>query len=334
MYGVICNINGITITTGTPTKINGYGSEPIKIITLNENKVFIIFGSDYFYGQVCTINGAVITAGTVTQLTNYIQDYDIVSLSENKIFISYIKGVSTAYLYGQICTISGTSINVNTPVRLDNTISMSASTGYNVSMSKLSETKVFINFYHNALICTIEDTTLIAGSPIQLPNIRKTKVITLSENKVIIINIYSSTYLYGLICTIYENTITVGTNIQLTTIYGMNSFSAVLLAPNTVFIEYVSQWGGHLYKAICTISDMNIIAGANDILSDAFHSLADSVLVDINKICITHTYNNLYTVYGKVLHIQAGKSNSMLDTFGIAKTSGTENQIIQVFKPN
>ena len=119
LYGLVCDIEGTTITTGTDTQLcsNYYSGETISAVALSSTKVFIAhsYSSNYtLYGTVCTINNSTITVGTNTLLSsNYYGGYYIsaVKLADNRIFIAYNTGDYSYYLlYGIVCTISGTDI--------------------------------------------------------------------------------------------------------------------------------------------------------------------------------------------------------------------------------
>lgn len=123
MCGLICTINGNTITVGTNTVIaSAYMSgKIISAVKLDEGKIFIThsYGTDYhLYGIICTINEMTITKGTDTQLfagTGGARVISAVALSSNKVAIAYsydLANGSTYTLHIAACQIAGTTITV------------------------------------------------------------------------------------------------------------------------------------------------------------------------------------------------------------------------------
>ena len=170
---MICTIDNTTITKGTEISINSAipntGAEP-EAILLSDNKVFITYiaypskySNNYnLYGMVCTIDNTTITKGTVTLLNNsedFISQKNMVLLSENNIFIEYIKqDTSNKYLYGMVCKIEGETITVeiNTSLNMEFNILT-----FTISTIRLSSSKVLIihtfneNSYLYGMVCMV-----------------------------------------------------------------------------------------------------------------------------------------------------------------------------------
>ena len=74
LYGIVCTIDGATVTAGTDTQLSAesLAGYTISTVLLKDGKVFIAHdygeGNHYLYGMVCTINGTTITAGTDTSI--------------------------------------------------------------------------------------------------------------------------------------------------------------------------------------------------------------------------------------------------------------------------
>lgn len=91
-------------------------TRPIKqllAIELSDNKIFIFFRNDYYYcyGVVALIDSNnIINLGTSVEIySNSDELCDLIKLSDNKIFISYIIGKSNVHdslLYGQVVLIN------------------------------------------------------------------------------------------------------------------------------------------------------------------------------------------------------------------------------------
>lgn len=229
LYGVVCTIDGTTITKGTDTKLSSLyysaGNE-IEIVRLNNNKVLIFHSaenSSLLYGIVCTINGTTITAGTDTRLSIGSQSGNAIGavvLSENKVFIAhsnYESDVGLLCLYGMVCTISGTTITAGTDTKLSN-YSNTGTKQESLSVIALSKDRVFIvynmngDYYFYSMICTISGTFITVEIETALSTTAKTAynldMVILSDGKALITHSYgTSYYLYGMVIT-YEAGIT------------------------------------------------------------------------------------------------------------------------------
>ena len=129
LYGLVCEINGTTITVVTETQIGtaAYGSWGTVTMTsssvlLDNGDVFVAhnYGSgsyvQHLYGVIVTINGTTITAGTDTALDTAEDQGCKISakkLNNGNVFIAH--GSGSSYLYAMVCTISETKI---TEIRL------------------------------------------------------------------------------------------------------------------------------------------------------------------------------------------------------------------------
>ena len=121
LYGLVCTINGTTITKGTDKELNSKENvgDNIKVVALSETKICIVYGlNNYLYGMICTINGTGITKRTDIQLSLIPNLYYIRSVIflNNKVFIVYSVNMennsSHYYLCGMICIISENKITM------------------------------------------------------------------------------------------------------------------------------------------------------------------------------------------------------------------------------
>lgn len=327
----------------------------LSAVALSSNKVFIAHSystknnaSIQLYGVVCTINGTTITAGTETQLNS--GDYSgygisAVALSSDKVFIAH----SSAYyhsLNGTVCTINNTTITVNTSSQINSMTNV----GNIISTVKLSSNKVFIahsedtNYYLRGVVCTINDTSISHGSQgYILSNENSSNVISvvaLSSDKVFIAHSYdnSNYYLYGVICTINGMEITTGIDTQLSTIKNSGKgISTTLVSNSKVLITHSYDTKYHLYGLICTIpmDSTTITAGTDTQLSTIVTSgsVTSDLTIVKNKVFIAYGYD-LYGMITQINNLVKQLEDPTDLVSGIANTSGTENEVVQVYVPN
>ena len=265
LYGIVCTINGTTITVGADTQLSDVTSSYIYISAalLDTNKVFIAHrnGND-LYGVVCTVDGTTITIGTDTQLAtgnSIYQNSFVTQINTNKVFVVH-RGGGNSYLYGVVCTVDETTITVGA----DTQLSTGASAYQNASAKLVSTNKVFVahrsGSYLYGVVCTIDGTIITTGTDTQLSvgatSYDDASMELIDTNKVFIAHRYDR-YLYGVVCTIDGTTITIGTDTQLSS--GTVSYdfaSAVLADANKVFIAHRNDT--YLCGLTCKINGTNI----------------------------------------------------------------------------
>ena len=182
LYGMVCTINGTTITAGTDTELSSikYSGLTISICLLPNGNIFIAHSyntSYYLYGMVISISGTTITAGTdkgiVTNTSNSGRYISAVALDDNRVFIAHSLN-SNYHLYGIVCTISGTTISSN--VNSDQKISETQYAGMKISAELLPNGNVFIahsyssSYYLYGVVCRISGTTITVGTDTAIIN--------------------------------------------------------------------------------------------------------------------------------------------------------------------
>ena len=291
IYGVICTIDGTTVTSiGEEVTIftpSATGYHIVSAVKLTADKVFIALSrssNTYPIGRVCTIDGSTITVGTSTTLaSNYSTNISVSRLTDNKVFIAYASaGDSTAsiprHLKGIVCTIDGTTITSGT----DTTLIQTAGAGAVISAVCLDSTKVFIahssdntNYYLNGLVCNISDTTITAGTDTTLVSVA-------NYGKVI-----SGIKLYG-----YK-----------------------------VFIAYST--GGVIRGTVCTISGTTITAGSYVVISSypttSMYTYLSTSIISGTKVLVM--YKESY-ICGRICNCPAGTEITMYGNFGFDSSSG------------
>lgn len=361
LYGQVCTINNSSITTSSPTTLNSNagGGSYFNVVALSSNKVFIVHGSGssdnhLLQGIVCTIDGTTITKGTDTTLSSVEQSgrfSNITILSSNKVFISY--GNSTSYcLQGLVCSVNGTTISKGNITTLVSSIN---SATWIISIATLSSNKVFISYggsygtYKlNALVCTIDNTTITSGTTKELisntDNARTINVVKLSEDKVFITHGnnsgISNSKLKSLVCTVNGLTINNGTDNLLSSTNGSGYiFSTVALSKDRVFITHLEGSTYYLACVMCTITNTTITKETSTTLSSVGNSGRgiSNTLLSNSKLFIAHDYHNInaHELYGLIcnfdLTITVKQFESEIN--GIAKTSGTSGDTIEIYVP-
>lgn len=361
IYGMICLIDGTTITTGINTQltnVNNSSSSKISIAALTEDKVFITNSSGKspfnLYGMICMIEGTTITAGENIELNATNRGSNkTVKLSENKVAIIY-SDTTYFYIYGMICTIDGIDITAGVDTQLS---TVGASSTSDISVVVLNENKIFIahgrylsssstSTYLYGIVCIIDETAITKGTYIQLSTMESSGIVIstvkLSENKVFIAHSRNGNYyINGMICMIDGTTITKGNDYQFSVDTGDGSIiSAVKLNDKRVFIAYKSNdtKNNTLCSLICSITGTIISTDNYMIMNSNANSGASilAMLIAKDKIFIIHSGDTSYKFNGIIctFHMIASRIENIEDKIlGIANTSGTEGETIEVYVP-
>jgi hypothetical protein len=323
LYGMVCTIDGTTITAGIDTYISdslAYNGS-ISAVKLDENRVFVAFsysGEIYLYGIVCTIDGTIITKGTYLELaSNSYAGYAISAqlLPNGNISITHSRG-SGYSLFVIVCTISGSTITKGT----DTLINSSERAGFSISTCSLLDGKIFIahsynisNYYLYGIVCTISGTTITAGSDTALNTTtartgEKISTTLLPDGKVFVASSYSTSYyLYGTICSVSGTSISKGANIQISAnTYASFALSATTLPDGNVFIACCTDSSNfYLYGVVCTVSDTTFSAGTTTKLSEDRYTGYKMSAITLNNgtIFIAHNYSTNYHLYAQIFGV-------------------------------
>jgi hypothetical protein len=167
LYGIVCSIEGTTITKGNDTTIsstNGTGYA-ISACLLPDNRVFIAhsYTDNYaLYGIICNISGTTISYGTDTALinSNYMGlTVSTLLLPSGNIFVAFGFGKSLLKLGSIIAKINDNTITVGTYI----TISSTSFSAKKIATNILANGRVLVINQVNGLsgvVCSIEDTTI------------------------------------------------------------------------------------------------------------------------------------------------------------------------------
>ena len=119
LYGMICTINGTTLTAGTNTSLisTNYSGRALSSDKIDTNKVFISHEYDSgLYGIVCSVSDTTITKGTDTRIFNYVSTVSsTLTLATNRVLIVGINNTTDYKMFGVICDIENNTITRNTP---------------------------------------------------------------------------------------------------------------------------------------------------------------------------------------------------------------------------
>ena len=308
LYGIVCTINGTTITVGTDTVLNTTNNtgKVISAVKLDEGKVFIAHPqttSYYLMGTLCEVSNTSITVLKSQSLLGYNntgQSISVIALNKNKVFIAHSHNGTNSnvfVLYGIVCTISGTEITKGSDTQLS-----TITNGYSLSVIKLTENKVFIA---SAL--------------------------------------YSDYPLYGLVCLISGTAITSGTNTRLLNEnYSGEANSAVALSETKVLIAHrnYNNNKSFLNSLLCDINGVNITSGT-DIKLTSTEYTGDVILavkLDEGKVFIAHNHGSSYYLYGLIqdyfLNLAKTITLSTEKIGGVAITSGQPGEMITTVRPD
>jgi hypothetical protein len=325
LYGVVCTINGATITVGTDTQLSSadYSGTTISACLLPNGNVFIAHrygGSYHLRGMVCTIEGTIITAGTDTAIVGTDSAGWSISaclLPNGNVFIAHSYS-SSYHLYGIVVSIDGTTITPGT----DTSFVTSKNAGYAISTCLLPNGNVFIahdfgsNHYFYGMVVKINGTTITKGTDTQLTTVQysgynKSALIALDNERVFIAFGYGNTNgtLYGIVCTVSETTITLGTATSMaTTNYTGRRISACLLPNGKIFIVHDNGAGTtsyYLYGIICTVDGTTIAIGTDtELVNDTYagYQIA-SLLLQNGSIFVAHSLSSSYYLNAQIFGI-------------------------------
>lgn len=197
LRGIVCTIDGTTITFGEDTQLSNVSNSGDKnfSVTLNEDKAFIAHSyNSYLYGTLCTIDDTTISVNESIELddgTSSWNDLRVIKLNANKVFIY-------SGLQCMVCIINS-SITAG-----ERTILVENGTGQPVS---LNENKIYVayrssdGFLYGALYI-ITDTSITSQKNSLIYNknsSRISSIVALNNNRVFIAhNTDAFTNLYGI----------------------------------------------------------------------------------------------------------------------------------------
>lgn len=240
LYGVVCAINGTTITVGSFNLLEFSIMHCISAIALNENKVFIVYEDEIttnqysLHGKLYAITETDITEGSSINIdSNALSSYrcSLLKFDENKIIIAY----SNIYKYSYYMT---------------------------VFVCEVVENKI-----------TIGNKNQITGNSVQ-KQVYNIMPILLNKDTVFIAYAYGegtaagSYDLYGVFCELSEKIITTETHILMDTITS-SRISAVKINENEILVNYIKDYGYYALNGLVLKDLIRIdkVSSTTDIIS-------------------------------------------------------------------
>lgn len=335
------SINVLANNTTTFTSNFGVSSG----VLLEQNKIFLSYGdaSNNLNGLIVYINGTSMEYHSGELCSNGVAavatDGDsCVLLEPNKVFIARKAGSS--YLYGTIVEINGTTMT-GTTTQLNST-----SCSKSPYCVLLKSNKVFIAHSYGSsnnlygTIVVIDGTTMTPTSKALTTSSfacnKGLGCVLLENNKVFVTHGNGFNFqLSGTIVAIDETNMTATTTVLNST---NNSYfsepSCVLLEPNKVLIIHYFVASGTLYGTIAIINGTAITANTEFIINNAnLLNGFDNPSLLINGVVLTVPGSNSGEVY-ITTYLLKGKVTPTTGVInGIANTSGTSGETIQVYVP-
>lgn len=331
LRGIVCAINGVTITYGADTLLTSSNTWnagfTIETVVLENGNVFIAYdyGSDhYVYGALCSVEGTTITRITQKKIGSKVNTSDeitITYLGDNRVFLLSSRK-------GSVCTIGDSSITAGTEVNIASNLGMT----YANDSVLLPDGNVFCAYSKQGqslygMVVKINGTTVSEGTNTEIhsaaANIaRKMAIVLLENNRVFIA--YNSTNSYSLlarVCSISGTAITPGTSVSLESGYAGYRISAVKLDNEKVFIAHSSTNNFYLKARICTVTDLTITDGGSISIDDSTKNAGltiGSALLENGTIFVAHSYGETSYLHARVL--------------GVNETTPTTNVAISIYE--
>ena len=159
---IIGSVDGTVITWGSPSIVKTDATNYPSIITLDSDKVAVVYHSSLGYGRIGTISGTNISWGTEAVYTFGGSNYNVVvSLTSSKIVVGYSDSGNSNKGTVVVGTISGTSISWGSK------INYTPSFAFFTQIVSLDENKIMVAFQDGsgrAAIGTVDGTNVFFGS--------------------------------------------------------------------------------------------------------------------------------------------------------------------------
>lgn len=305
IYAIVLETDGATITKGKAKNISE-GRNPF-VTALTENEAIVAYISDNIYAgttnegvhlRVLNIDGTDITVGTRTQVhSGYFQLIHLARLSENTALLTVTYGNSDKiHLFG--LSISGTSITFGTRIEYPSTTYVSdehyfAVVALSVNLAMLIYCGAYRYMY--AALVSVSGTAITSISKIAVEGdsyIDSLSAVALTDSKVLV-TFYPSARTRGeaVLLTVVDNSISVGQKV----VFDINKnscYSVIAFSPSSALVAYGNGTGAYATLSI-----------------DGDTITADSAEIG--------TY--------------VQPATSRLHNVGVAKTSGTEGEMVDVY---
>ncbi len=214
-YGTACvlEIDGSTITPGTPVVFESASTSFPSVTALSSNKAIVTYrdAGNSSYGTACVleIDGTTITPGTPAVFESANTGYiSVTALSSSKALVTYEDGGNSDYGTACVLEIDGSTITPGTPVVFE-----SAGTTH-ISATALSSSKALVTYedggnsdYGTACLLEIDGTTIAPGTPVvfESANTGYTSVTALSSSKALVTYEDVGNSNYGTACVLQSN---------------------------------------------------------------------------------------------------------------------------------
>jgi outer membrane murein-binding lipoprotein Lpp len=341
---IIGTVSGSSISWGTATPFNSGGSGSVSIAVLNSNKIVVTYNdqgnSNYGTSIVGTVSGSSITFGdevTVNSANTF--NISTAVLNSDKIVVVYSNGGNSNRGTYRIGTVTDSAIVFTSPLlfnNVDNTfypfvVKLNDSkilVSYAVGLSGLVRIGT-VNILDNTIVWSDELTSYTSETSYE------NTVFVLNDNKIAIIFLDGNYHGASIIGEISQDfsAITWGSkNVFVTSDTG--SFNLAKLTNERVALFYTSQSG--VFSRIGIITGVNVAWGDPTSINNSFFAPASAVGLTNEKIVVSFGDGTFPNFLGKsrVFDLLEFEKFLLLATdniFGVAKTSGSGGQRIEVY---
>ena len=330
-------------SVGTKTVFNSAVTAFISAVALTDSKVLVAYCSGATSAGsgtavVLSISGTDITLNSSKVFCASNSDYfSAVALTDSKVLVAYRNSTNGIAI---VLTISGTTISAGTAK------TFGSGTPNNISAVALTDSKVLVaycdngnNAYGTAIVLTISGTTISAGTKkVFLSNTATGNfAVALTDSKVLVAcqdrgNSWRGT---AIVLTISGTTISAGTAVAFTDSYAYN-ISAVALTDSKALVAYRYNNFGRM--VVFDINGTTISAG--EMTTFEYESVTYESLVVFSETSVLAVYNA--AVVGKFADLAINGTTIVFDGLvkkatsnsirvGVAKTSGAEGEMVEVY---
>lgn len=335
---VVLSFNGVNIEAGqkfTVTEPTGGSVRSVSVSALTDNKAIMacnlpIDGKHTVCVKVLEIDGATITAGEINQVGA--GSYQSVTvLTESKAVLVY----SSDTAYATVLNIDETAITC-----YSKKLSDIRSNYRHISVTKLSENTVLMSAENSLCVLSISGNSISSGNAYYIVTSNYPAIVVgLSANKAAFC--YTDSSGYGVVATFSIDGIALSMGQSYRFTSNGNIYTVCALSENKVLLLYTGESDKYGKAIVVTFSDT---ITANNFSALDYNDITCASVVAFSPTSALVTYGNGTGVFASLsidgdtitadsaeIGTYVQPATSRLHNVGVAKTSGTEGQMVDVY---